>query len=207
MKRKITFLISIIFIILFTIPVIATAADVGFEKDWSGSAASKNIKGVKYYYFETHWKVSKNSKGNPIWDIDKCVPWKTRSMKKEYANGAYCSAINSSTGTFEGEQRDYKVCLYMDKLMGKGYTDYVYCMLHSTTPSSTKKNKYKTLYGDRTEVSTHVVIDGEKTTLRMGTGNNKLGAESQKNTSEVENAYYIAYVLTHKGDKIKIYKY
>ena len=206
MKRKITFLISIIFIILFTIPVIATAADVGFEKDWSGSAASKNIKGVKYYYFETHWKVSKNSKGNPIWDIDKCVPWKTRSMKKEYANGAYCSAINSSTGTFEGEQRDYKVCLYMDKLMGKGYTDYVYCMLHSTTPSSTKKNKYKTLYGDRTEVSTHVVIDGEKTTLRMGTGNNKLGAESQKNTSEVENAYYIAYVLTHKGEKIKINK-
>ncbi len=206
MKRKITFLISIIFIILFTIPVIATAADVGFEKDWSGSAASKNIKGVKYYYFETHWKVSKNSKGNPIWDIDKCVPWKTRSMKKEYANGAYCSAINSSTGTFEGEQRDYKVCLYMDKLMGKGYTDYVYCMLHSTTPSSTKKNKYKTLYGDRTEVSTHVVIDGEKTTLRMGTGNDKLGAESQKNTSEVENAYYIAYVLTHKGEKIKINK-
>ena len=206
MKRKIAFLISIFFIILFIIPVIATAADVGFEKDWSGSAASKNIEGVKYYYFETHWKVSKNSKGNPIWDIDKCVPWKTRSMKEEHANGAYCSAINYSTGTFEGEQRDYKVCLYMDKLKGKGYTDYVYCMLHSTTPSSTKKNKYKTLYGDRTEVSTYVVIDGEKTTLRMGTGNNKLGAESQKNTSEVENAYYVAYVLTHKGEKIKINK-
>ena len=206
MKRKIAFLISIIFIILFTIPVIATAANVGFEKDWSGSAASKNIEGVKYYYFETHWKVSKNSKGNPIWDIDECVPWKTNSMKKEYANGAYCSAINSSTGTFEGEQRDYKVCLYMDKLMGKGYTDYVYCMLHSTTPSSTKKNKHKTLYGDRTEVSTHIVIDGEKTTLRIGTGNNKLGDKSQKNTSEVDNAYYIAYVLTHKGEKIKINK-
>lgn len=207
MKRKIAFLISIIFIILFTIPVIATAASAEFEANMSGSTASKNVSGDKYYYFETHWKVSKNSKGNPIWDIDKCVPWKTNSMTGKYVNGAYCSAINSNTGEFRGEQRDYKVCLYMDKLKGKGYTDYVYCMLHSTTTTSTKgKKKYKTLYGDRTEVSTHIVIDGEKTTLRMGTGNNKLGSKSQKNTSEVDNAYYIAYVLTHKGEKIKINK-
>ncbi len=206
MKRKITFLISIIFIILFTIPVIATAADVGFEDKMSGSPVKQKVGNDIYYYFETHWKVSKNSKGNPIWDIDKCVPWKTNSMTGAYVKGAYCSAINSTTGKFIGEQRDYKVCLYMDKLKGKGYTDYVYCMLHSTTPSSTKKNKYKTLYGDRTEVSTHIVIDGEKTTLRMGTGNNKLGSKSQKNTSEVENAYYVAYVLTHKGEKIKINK-
>lgn len=206
MKRKITFLISIFFIILFTIPVIATAADVGFEKDWSGYPVKQKVGNDIYYYFETHWKVSKNSKGNPIWDIDKCVPWKTNSMTGAYVKGAYCSAINSTTGKFIGEQRDYKVCLYMDKLKGKGYTDYVYCMLHSTTPSSTKKNKYKTLYGDRTEVSTHIVIDGEKTTLRMGTGNNKLGSKSQKSTSEVENAYYVAYVLTHKGEKIKINK-
>lgn len=207
MKRKIAFLISIIFIILFTIPVIATAASAEFEANMTGSTASKNVSGDKYYYFETHWKVSKNSKGNPIWDIDKCVPWKTNSMTGKYVNGDYCSAINSNTGEFRGEQRDYKVCLYMDKLKGEGYTDYVYCMLHSTTTTSTKgKKKYKTLYGDRTEVSTHIVIDGEKTTLRMGTGNNKLGSKSQKNTSEVDNAYYIAYVLTHKGEKIKINK-
>ena len=80
MKRKITFLISIFFIILFTIPVIATAADEKFESErLSDHAASKNVSGVKYYYFETHWKRKKVN-GKVVDDIRQCVPWETNSM-------------------------------------------------------------------------------------------------------------------------------
>lgn len=201
MKRKITFLISIFFIILFTIPVIATAADEKFESErLSDHAASKNVSGVKYYYFETHWKRKKVN-GKVVDDIRQCVPWETNSMTGKYVNGDYCSAINSSTGKFIGEQRDYKACLYMDWLRRKeypeGYTDYVYCMLHS---------KDGTIYGKSTQVSTHVVINGEKITLRTGTGNNKLGGEKTGKTSTKKYAYYVAYVLTHKGEKLKYNK-
>ena len=201
MKRKIAFLISMIFIILFTIPVIATAADEKFESErLSDHAASKNVSGVKYYYFETHWKRKKVN-GKVVDDIRQCVPWETNSMTGKYVNGDYCSAINSSTGKFIGEQRDYKACLYMDWLRRKeypeGYTDYVYCMLHS---------KDGTIYGKSTQVSTHVVINGEKITLRTGTGNNKLGGEKTGKTSTKKYAYYVAYVLTHKGEKLKYNK-
>lgn len=206
MKRKITFLISIIFIILFTIPVIATAASAEFEANMSGSAASKNVSGDKYYYFETHWK-RKKVKGKVVDDIRQCVPWETNKMTGKYVNGDYCSAVNSDTGEFRGEQRDYKACLYMDWLRRKeypeGYTDYVYCMLHS---------KDGTIYGDSTQVSTHVVINGEKITLRTGTGNNILGGAKKSKTSAKKYAYYVAYVLTHKGEELKynensVYKY
>ncbi len=202
MKRKIAFLISIIFIILFTIPVIATAASAEFEANMSGSTASKNVSGDKYYYFETHWKRKKVN-GKPVNDIRQCVPWETNSITGKYVNGDYCSAINSNTGKFIGEQRDYKACLYMDWLRNASYTDYVYCMLHS---------KDGTIYGDSTQVSTHVVINGEKITLRTGTGNNKLGGAKTSNTSTKKYAYYVAYVLTHKGEELKynknsVYKY
>lgn len=206
MKRKIAFLISIIFIILFTIPVIATAASAEFEANMSGSAASKNVSGDKYYYFETHWKRKKVN-GKVVNDIRKCVPWETNKMTGKYVNGDYCSAVNSDTGEFRGEQRDYKACLYMDWLRRKeypeGYTDYVYCMLHS---------KDGTIYGDSTQVSTHVVINGEKITLRTGTGNNILGGAKKSKTSAKKYAYYVAYVLTHKGEELKynknsVYKY
>lgn len=202
MKRKIAFLISIIFIILFTIPVIATAASAEFEANMSGSTASKNVSGDKYYYFETHWKRKKVN-GKPVNDIRQCVPWETNSITGKYVNGDYCSAINSNTGKFIGEQRDYKACLYMDWLRNASYTDYVYCMLHS---------KDGTIYGDSTQVSTHVVINGEKITLRTGMGNNKLGGAKTSNTSTKKYAYYVAYVLTHKGEELKynknsVYKY
>ena len=196
MKRKIAFLISIIFIILFTIPVIATAASAEFEANMSGSTASKNVSGDKYYYFETHWKRKKVN-GKPVNDIRQCVPWETNSITGKYVNGDYCSAINSNTGKFIGEQRDYKACLYMDWLRNASYTDYVYCMLHS---------KDGTIYGDSTQVSTHVVINGEKITLRTGMGNNKLGGAKTSNTSTKKYAYYVAYVLTHKGEELKYNK-
>ena len=202
MKRKIAFLISIIFIILFTIPVIATAASAEFEANMSGSTASKNVSGDKYYYFETHWKRKKVN-GKVVNDIRQCVPWETNSITGKYVNGDYCSAINSNTGKFIGEQRDYKACLYMDWLRKASYTDYVYCMLHS---------KDGTIYGDSTQVSTHVVINGEKITLRTGTGNNTLGGAKESKTSAKKYAYYVAYVLTHKGEELKynensVYKY
>lgn len=202
MKRKIAFLISIIFIILFTIPVIATAASAEFEANMSGSTASKNVSGDKYYYVETHWKRKKVN-GKVVNDIRQCVPWETNSITGKYVNGDYCSAVNSNTGEFRGEQRDYKACLYMDWLRNASYTDYVYCMLHS---------KDGTIYGDSTQVSTHVVINGEKITLRTGTGNNTLGGAKKSKTSAKKYAYYVAYVLTHKGEELKynknsVYKY